>query len=95
MRVLSISIDFEVVVVDVLKKFVRRRYELYGMYFDDDVNSDVLSVCFECLYGFRNGGIFYYLWQIEDVVEVFNYCVSLNWLERKEGFLGLQNLLKS
>lgn len=62
MRVLSISIDFEVVVVDVLKKFVRRRYELYGMYFDDDVNSDVLSVCFECLYGFRNGGIFYYLW---------------------------------
>lgn len=65
------------------------------MYLDDDVNSDVFSACLERFYSFRNGSIFIYMRQIEDVVEVFNRCVSFNWLERKEGFLGLQNLLKN
>lgn len=33
--------------------------------------------------------------QAEDMAEVLNRCASTNWSERKEGLLGLQNLLKS
>lgn len=77
------------------KKPVRRRYEPYGMYSDDDANSDASSVCSERSYGSRNGGIPHYLRQTEDVAEVLNHCASSNWSERKEGLLGLQNLLKS
>lgn len=33
--------------------------------------------------------------QTEDVAEVLNRCASSNWSERKEGLLGLQNLLKN
>lgn len=61
MWVLNIGFDVEEVVVDVLKKLVWRRYELYGMYLDDDVNSDVFSVCLECFYSFWNGSIFIYM----------------------------------
>ncbi|KAB1278871.1 CLIP-associating protein 1 [Camelus dromedarius] len=77
------------------KKPVRRRYEPYGMYSDDDANSDASSVCSERSYGSRNGGVPHYLRQTEDVAEVLNHCASSNWSERKEGLLGLQNLLKS
>ncbi|XP_022446316.1 CLIP-associating protein 1 isoform X14 [Delphinapterus leucas] len=103
MRVLSTSADLEAAVADALllgdsrskKKPVRRRYEPYGMYSDDDANSDASSVCSERSYSSRNGGIPHYLRQTEDVAEVLNHCASSNWSERKEGLLGLQNLLKS
>ncbi|KAM8788586.1 CLIP-associating protein 1 isoform 1-T1 [Rhynchonycteris naso] len=103
MRVLSTSTDLEAAVADALllgdsrskKKPVRRRYEPYGMYSDDDANSDASSVCSERSFGSRNGGIPHYLRQTEDVAEVLNHCASSNWSERKEGLLGLQNLLKS
>uniref|UniRef100_A0A8C4PPL5 Cytoplasmic linker associated protein 1 n=1 Tax=Equus asinus asinus TaxID=83772 RepID=A0A8C4PPL5_EQUAS len=96
MRVLSTSTDLEAAVADALvRKPVRRRYEPYGMYSDDDANSDASSVCSERSYGSRNGGIPHYLRQTEDVAEVLNHCASSNWSERKEGLLGLQNLLKS
>ncbi|XP_066881950.1 CLIP-associating protein 1 isoform X17 [Kogia breviceps] len=103
MRVLSTSADLEAAVADALllgdsrskKKPARRRYEPYGMYSDDDANSDASSVCSERSYSSRNGGIPHYLRQTEDVAEVLNHCASSNWSERKEGLLGLQNLLKS
>ncbi|XP_033918565.1 CLIP-associating protein 1 isoform X5 [Melopsittacus undulatus] len=95
MRVLSTSTDLEAAVADALKKQVRRRYEPYGMYSDDDANSDASSACSERSYGSRNGGIPHYLRQTEDVAEVLNHCASSNWSERKEGLIGLQNLLKS
>ncbi|KAM6467516.1 CLIP-associating protein 1 [Liasis olivaceus] len=103
MRVLSTSTDLETAVADALllgdsrskKKPVRRRYEPYGMYSDDDANSDASSACSERSYGSRNGGIPHYLRQTEDVAEVLNHCASSNWSERKEGLIGLQNLLKS
>ncbi|KAL9847795.1 CLIP-associating protein 1 isoform 7-T8 [Geothlypis trichas] len=94
MRVLSTSTDLEAAVADALKP-VRRRYEPYGMYSDDDANSDASSACSERSYGSRNGGIPHYLRQTEDVAEVLNHCASSNWSERKEGLIGLQNLLKS
>uniref|UniRef100_A0A3B3Y6C1 TOG domain-containing protein n=1 Tax=Poecilia mexicana TaxID=48701 RepID=A0A3B3Y6C1_9TELE len=65
------------------------------MYSDDDANSDASSACSERSYSSRNGGIPHYLRQTEDVAEVLNHCASSNWSERKEGLLGLQNLLKS
>ena len=66
------------------------------MYSDDDANSDASSACSERSYGSsRNGGLPHYLRQTEDVAEVLNHCASSNWSERKEGLLGLQNLLKS
>ncbi|XP_053327888.1 CLIP-associating protein 1 isoform X6 [Spea bombifrons] len=103
MRGLSSSTDLEAAVADALllgdprnkKKPVRRRYEPYGMYSDDDANSDASSACSERSYGSRNGGIPHYLRQTEDVAEVLNHCASSNWSERKEGLIGLQNLLKS
>ncbi|XP_029461059.1 CLIP-associating protein 1 isoform X17 [Rhinatrema bivittatum] len=103
MRVLSTSTDLEAAVADALllgdprskKKPVRRRYEPYGMYSDDDANSDASSACSERSYGSRNGSIPHYLRQTEDVAEVLNHCASSNWSERKEGLIGLQNLLKS
>ncbi|XP_063285278.1 CLIP-associating protein 1 isoform X5 [Pelobates fuscus] len=103
MRVLSSSTDLEAAVADALllgdprnkKKPVRRRYEPYGMYSDDDANSDASSACSERSYGSRNGGIPHYMRQTEDVAEVLNHCASSNWSERKEGLVGLQNLLKS
>ncbi|XP_067891002.1 CLIP-associating protein 1a isoform X1 [Heterodontus francisci] len=103
MRVLNTSTEVEAAVADALllgdsrtkKKPVRRRYEPYGMYSDDDANSDASSACSERSYGSRNGGIPHYLRQTEDVAEVLNHCASSNWSERKEGLVGLQNLLKS
>lgn len=66
------------------------------MYSDDDANSDASSACSERSYSSRNGGVApHYLRQTEDVAEVLNHCASANWSERKEGLLGLQNLLKS
>ncbi|XP_072882881.1 CLIP-associating protein 1a isoform X2 [Hemitrygon akajei] len=103
MRVLNTSTEVEAAVADALllgdsrtkKKPVRRRYEPYGIYSDDDANSDASSACSERSYGSRNGGIPHYLRQTEDVAEVLNHCASSNWSERKEGLVGLQNLLKS
>ncbi|XP_041433716.1 CLIP-associating protein 1-B isoform X11 [Xenopus laevis] len=103
MRVLSSSTDLEAAVADALllgdsrnkMKPVRRRYEPYGMYSDDDANSDASSACSERSYSSKNGGIPHYLRQTEDVAEVLNHCASSNWSERKEGLVGLQNLLKS
>ncbi|XP_072326562.1 CLIP-associating protein 1a isoform X22 [Scyliorhinus torazame] len=103
LRVLNTSTEVEAAVADALllgdsrtkKKPVRRRYEPYGMYSDDDANSDASSACSERSYGSRNGGIPHYLRQTEDVAEVLNHCASSNWSERKEGLVGLQNLLKS
>uniref|UniRef100_A0A673C8X1 Cytoplasmic linker associated protein 2 n=1 Tax=Sphaeramia orbicularis TaxID=375764 RepID=A0A673C8X1_9TELE len=78
------------------KKPARRRYENYGMYSDDDANSDASSACSERSYSSRNGGaIPTYMRQTEDVAEVLNRCASANWSERKEGLLGLQALLKN
>ncbi|XP_077772594.1 CLIP-associating protein 2 isoform X38 [Podarcis muralis] len=103
MRVLNTGSDVEEAVADALllgdirtkKKPVRRRYESYGMYSDDDANSDASSACSERSYSSRNGTIPTYMRQTEDVAEVLNRCASSNWSERKEGLLGLQNLLKN
>ncbi|XP_067265712.1 CLIP-associating protein 1a isoform X4 [Chanodichthys erythropterus] len=98
MRVLNTGTEVEAAVADALllgdsrnkRKPLRRRYES-----DDDANSDASSACSERSYSSRNGGIPHYLRQTEDVAEVLNHCASSNWSERKEGLLGLQNLLKS
>uniref|UniRef100_A0A673JL38 CLIP-associating protein 1-like n=1 Tax=Sinocyclocheilus rhinocerous TaxID=307959 RepID=A0A673JL38_9TELE len=90
MRVLNTGTEVEAAVADALRKPLRRRYES-----DDDANSDASSACSERSYSSRNGGIPHYLRQTEDVAEVLNHCASSNWSEKKEGLLGLQNLLKS
>uniref|UniRef100_A0A8C9W3T5 Cytoplasmic linker associated protein 2 n=1 Tax=Scleropages formosus TaxID=113540 RepID=A0A8C9W3T5_SCLFO len=95
MRVLNTGSDMEEALADALKKAPRRRYETYGMYSDDDANSDASSVCSERSYSSRNGSIPTYMRQTEDVAEVLNRCASTNWSERKEGLLGLQSMLKS
>uniref|UniRef100_A0AAY4DUA2 TOG domain-containing protein n=1 Tax=Denticeps clupeoides TaxID=299321 RepID=A0AAY4DUA2_9TELE len=103
MRVLNTGTEVEAAVADALllgdarnkRKPMRRRYESPGIYSDDDANSDASSACSERSYSSRNGGIPHYLRQTEDVAEVLNHCASSNWSERKEGLLGLQNLLKS
>ncbi|KAL3999797.1 hypothetical protein ACER0C_007568 [Sarotherodon galilaeus] len=90
MRILNTGTEVEAAVADALllgdsrskRRPVRRRFESPGMYSDDDANSDASSACSERSYSSRNGG-------------VLNHCASANWSERKEGLLGLQNLLKS
>uniref|UniRef100_A0A6Q2Z3K2 TOG domain-containing protein n=1 Tax=Esox lucius TaxID=8010 RepID=A0A6Q2Z3K2_ESOLU len=93
MRILNTGTEVEAAVAD--RRPVRRRYESPGIYSDDDANSDASSACSERSYGSRNGGPPHYMRQTEDVAEVLNHCASSNWSERKEGLLGLQNLLKS
>ncbi|XP_074520469.1 CLIP-associating protein 1-A-like isoform X13 [Halichoeres trimaculatus] len=104
MKILNTGTDVEAAVADALllgdsrskRRPVRRRFESPGMYSDDDANSDASSACSERSYSSRNGGMApHYLRQTEDVAEVLNHCASANWSERKEGLLGLQNLLKS
>ncbi|XP_063041393.1 CLIP-associating protein 2 [Engraulis encrasicolus] len=104
MRVLNTGSDVEEALADALllgdlrskKKPARRRYEQYGMYSDDDANSDASSACSERSYSSRNGSsIPTYMRQTEDVAEVLNRCASANWSERKEGLMGLQTLLKN
>ncbi|XP_076865031.1 CLIP-associating protein 2 isoform X21 [Brachyhypopomus gauderio] len=95
MRVLNTGSDVEEALADALKKPARRRYETYGMYSDDDANSDASSVCSERSYSSRNGSIPTYMRQTEDVAEVLNRCASANWSERKEGLVGLQTMLKN
>ncbi|CAK6980701.1 CLIP-associating protein 1-B-like isoform X4, partial [Scomber scombrus] len=104
MRILNTGTEVEAAVADALllgdsrnkRRPVRRRFESPGIYSDDDANSDASSACSERSYSSRNGGgAPHYLRQTEDVAEVLNHCASANWSERKEGLLGLQNLLKS
>ncbi|XP_052355107.1 CLIP-associating protein 1-B-like isoform X16 [Oncorhynchus keta] len=104
MRILNTGTEVEAAVADALllgdarnnkRRPVRRRYESPGIYSDDDANSDASSACSERSYGSRNGGPPHYMRQTEDVAEVLNHCASSNWSERKEGLLGLQNLLVS
>ncbi|XP_062384835.1 CLIP-associating protein 2 [Sardina pilchardus] len=104
MRVLNTGSDVEEALADALllgdmrskKKPARRRYEQYGVYSDDDANSDASSACSERSYSSRNGSsIPTYMRQTEDVAEVLNRCASANWSERKEGLMGLQTLLKN
>ncbi|XP_073677485.1 CLIP-associating protein 2 isoform X24 [Garra rufa] len=104
MRVLNTGSDVEEALADALllgdmrgkqKKPARRRYDTYGMYSDDDANSDASSACSERSYSSRNGSIPTYMRQTEDVAEVLNRCASANWSERKEGLMGLQALLKN
>ncbi|XP_073682474.1 CLIP-associating protein 1-like [Garra rufa] len=103
MRILNTGTEVEAAVADALllgdsrnkQRPMRRRYESPGMYSDDDANSDASSACSERSYSSRNGGVPHYLRQTEDVAEILNHCASSNWSERKEGLLGLQNLLKS
>ncbi|KAM6893696.1 LOW QUALITY PROTEIN: CLIP-associating protein 1-B-like [Xenentodon cancila] len=104
MRILNTGTEVEAAVADALllgdsrskRRTGRRRFETPGMYSDDDANSDASSACSERSYSSRNGGMVpHFLRQTEDVAEVLNHCASANWSERKEGLLGLQNLLKS
>ncbi|XP_058468685.1 CLIP-associating protein 1-B-like isoform X9 [Solea solea] len=105
MKILNTGTEVEAAVADALllgdsrskqRRPARRRFESPGMYSDDDANSDASSACSERSYGSRNGGMApHYLRQDVDVAEVLNHCASSNWSERKEGLLGLQNLLKS
>ncbi|RVE75135.1 hypothetical protein OJAV_G00013950 [Oryzias javanicus] len=104
MRILNTGTEVEAAVADALllggsrskRRPARRRFESPGMYSDDDANSDASSACSERSYSSRNGGVApHYMRQMEDVAEVLNHCASANWSERKEGLLGLQNLLKS
>ncbi|XP_039529388.1 CLIP-associating protein 1-B isoform X13 [Pimephales promelas] len=103
MRILNTGTEVEAAVADALllgdsrskQRPMRRRFESPGMYSDDDANSDASSACSERSYSSRNGAMPHYLRQTEDVAEILNHCASANWSERKEGLLGLQNLLKS
>nr|XP_020447624.1 CLIP-associating protein 1-B-like isoform X12 [Monopterus albus] len=96
MRILNTGTEVEAAVADALRRPVRRRFESPGMYSDDDANSDASSACSERSFNSRNGSMTpQFLRQTEDVAEVLNHCASANWSERKEGLLGLQNLLKS
>ncbi|XP_047211071.1 CLIP-associating protein 1-A-like isoform X6 [Girardinichthys multiradiatus] len=104
MRILNTGTEVEAAVADALllgdsrskRRPVRRRFESPGMYSDDDANSDASSACSDRSFSSRNGGAGpHFLRQTEDVAEVLNHCASSNWSERKEGLLGLQNLLKS
>ncbi|XP_046714459.1 CLIP-associating protein 1-like isoform X8 [Silurus meridionalis] len=95
MRILNTGMEVEAAVADALRRPVRRWYESPGMYSDDDANSDASSACSELSYSSRNGGVPHYMRQTEDVAEILNHCASSNWSERKEGLVGLQNLLKS
>ncbi|XP_061780119.1 CLIP-associating protein 1-B-like isoform X4 [Nerophis lumbriciformis] len=104
MRILNTGTEVEAAVADALllgdlrskRRAGRRRFESPGMYSDDDANSDASSACSERSYSSRNGGMApQYARQTEDVAEVLNHCASANWSERKEGLLGLQNLLKN
>nr|XP_057906744.1 CLIP-associating protein 1-B-like isoform X6 [Doryrhamphus excisus] len=96
MRILNTGTEVEAAVADALRRSGRRRFESPGMYSDDDANSDASSACSERSYSSRNGGLApHHVRQTEDMAEVLNHCASANWSERKEGLLGLQNLLKS
>ncbi|XP_067288203.1 CLIP-associating protein 1 [Pseudorasbora parva] len=103
MRILNTGTEVEAAVADALllgdsrnkQRPMRRRYESPSMYSDDDANSDASSACSERSFSSRNGSMPHYLRQTEDVAEILNHCASSNWSERKEGLLGLQNLLKS
>ncbi|KAJ3584572.1 hypothetical protein NHX12_015067, partial [Muraenolepis orangiensis] len=96
MKILDTGTEVEAAVADALRRPVRRRFESPGVYSDDEGHSDASSACSERSYGSRNGGSGgHYLRQTEDVAEVLNHCASANWSERKDGLLGLQNLLKS
>ncbi|XP_077085890.1 CLIP-associating protein 1-B isoform X2 [Siphateles boraxobius] len=103
MRILNTGTEVEAAVADALllgdsrnkQRPMRRRFESPGMYSDDDANSDASSACSERSFSSRNGAMPHYLRQTEDVAEILNHCASANWSERKEGLLGLQNLLKS
>ncbi|KAF4107771.1 hypothetical protein G5714_012135 [Onychostoma macrolepis] len=103
MRILNTGTEVEAAVADALllgdsrtkRRPMRRRYESPSMYSDDDANSDASSACSELSFSSRNGAAPHYLRQTEDVAEILNHCASSNWSERKEGLLGLQNLLKS
>ncbi|XP_077423510.1 CLIP-associating protein 1-B-like [Vanacampus margaritifer] len=99
MRILNTGTEVEAAVADALllgdsrskQRSVRRHFESPGMFSDDDANSDASSACSERSYSSRNGGMRH----TEDVAEILNHCASSNWSERKEGLLGLQNVLRS
>ncbi|XP_019746399.1 CLIP-associating protein 1-B-like isoform X9 [Hippocampus comes] len=98
MRILNTGTEVEAAVADALllgdsrsKRSVRRHFESPGMFSDDDANSDASSACSERSYSSRNGAVRH----TEDVAEILNHCASTNWSERKEGLLGLQNVLRS
>ncbi|KAK5874793.1 hypothetical protein CesoFtcFv8_027349 [Champsocephalus esox] len=101
MKVLNTGSEVEEAVADALllgdsrnkRRPVRRRFESPGIYSDDDANSDASSACSDRSFSSRNGSQSF-LRQTEDVAEVLNHCASANWTERKEGLLGLQNLLR-
>ncbi|XP_049609669.1 CLIP-associating protein 1-A isoform X3 [Syngnathus scovelli] len=99
MRILNTGTEVEAAVADALllgesrskQRSVRRHFESPGMFSDDDANSDASSACSERSYGSRNGAVRH----TDDVAEILNHCASANWSERKEGLLGLQNVLRS
>ncbi|XP_077994034.1 CLIP-associating protein 1-like isoform X4 [Glandiceps talaboti] len=66
----------------------RKRWESYGSAYSDD-ESDASSVCSIGSYGSGHGK------SIEDVADILNKMGSAAWSERKEGLLGLQNVLRS
>ncbi|XP_061432469.1 LOW QUALITY PROTEIN: CLIP-associating protein 1-like [Lethenteron reissneri] len=111
MRVLNTSPEIEAAFADALlfrvsirkqRKPVRKRYD-YGLGSDDDANSETSSMCSDRSYSSRGGGgggvgglgTVLGARPAEDVAEVLNHCASPNWAERKEGLMGLQNILKS
>ncbi|KAL6115123.1 clasp1 [Pungitius sinensis] len=95
MKILDTGTEVEAAVADALllgdsrskRRPVRRRFESPGVYSDDDANSDASSACSDRSCGAAALHL--------DVAEVLNRCASSNWSERKEGLLGLQNLLRS
>ncbi|XP_051913381.1 CLIP-associating protein 1-like isoform X8 [Hippocampus zosterae] len=91
MRILNTGTEVEAAVADALQRSVRRHFESPGMFSDDDANSDASSACSERSHSSRNGAVRH----TEDVAEILNHCASTNWSERKEGLLGLQNVLRS
>ncbi|XP_072307586.1 CLIP-associating protein 1-B-like [Eucyclogobius newberryi] len=108
MRILNTGTEVEAAVADALllgdsrtkTRPVRHRFESPGLHSDDEGNSDASSACSERSYSSRNGSHHFlhqgddFLRQTEDVADILNRCASANWTERKEGLLGLQQLLQ-
>uniref|UniRef100_A0A8C4Q2F7 Uncharacterized protein n=1 Tax=Eptatretus burgeri TaxID=7764 RepID=A0A8C4Q2F7_EPTBU len=92
MRILNNSADIEAAIANALRKPIQRRTD-FGLYSDDDANSETSSICSERSYSSRRSTAVN-LRSAENVAEVLNRCASSSWTERKEGLLGLRNVLR-
>uniref|UniRef100_UPI00358FFD98 CLIP-associating protein 1-like isoform X2 n=2 Tax=Myxine glutinosa TaxID=7769 RepID=UPI00358FFD98 len=92
MRILNNNADIEAAIANALRKPIQRRTD-FGIYSDDDANSETSSLCSERSYSSRRSTAVS-LRSAENVAEVLNRCASSSWTERREGLLGLRNVLR-